>query len=727
MVDSPLPSIEYHDPWTCLYDSRTGQGKRPWGRVHRGWWGTNSQGKMELDRISAQGDSEHSARVIRPLDTRELQQDLEALGDSDGHIYVRPEYQVIKTHLATLYENSGGAQRTPARVIIEGQPGIGKSYCAVYLVFHCMVEGTAVIFSTRSGYSFLFDEYGVWRCKKDEITCDHLPPSYWVEGRQILPWSIIDANDAGKDESSRANSPHAFCILATSPQKDRYRSWTRAYHQLEMIYVNPWSLDEVVSFLSDDRLTQIPSEGRYPYFGSQALVEALIAEVGPCIRDIVAFLHDKQGYECRLKSIIASLNDPQEIRPIFDNARRNANALSDSFVLIRRKHTAITCQDLTIDFKTRKIAYLVSRHLQTLSLDYTKAHLRCVDNIEGLSIFAGMSFEDLFTRYISGKLSSGDLKAFGVFEAMNLAPTSRSKKRFQHFRGDLDYRTDVLDVYHDRRIKATSRKRQAGEEPTILSNPPSFPRYAREIVPYNDIQEVLQASVLNYYLPSKRNNPFFDGFLLQRAVDHTVIWVFQLTIANQHAGGATGFELLQTLKENVEAYAGHPVKLKYVLVAPFRHRQVVNWHLPNDCSAQEGNVYVQYLDLKPYHHPEEWDLFATTIRDSVEDSEEGDDEEATPASSHHLEIPGTDTSTIHRPIQKEQKVVSKRKGLEPSTSAQEGPPAKKPSTGKKRSTQTVKTKKRATNPATIEPPPPEVNLSDKTPPPKESYPNPPPM
>ncbi|KAJ2926128.1 hypothetical protein H1R20_g10969, partial [Candolleomyces eurysporus] len=682
-----------------------------------------------MDRISAQGDSEHSARVIRPLDTRELQQDFDALEDSDGHIYVRPEYQVIKTHLTTLYENSAGPQRAPNHAIINGQPGIDP----------------AIPFCSTSM------EYG--GAKKMRLPVIIFLPPYYDDERRILPWSVIDANDAGKAESSGANSPHAFCVLATSPVRQIYRYWEKAYN-LERIYANPWSLDEVVSFLSDDRLTQIPSEGRYPYFGSQASVEALMDEVGPCIRDIVAFLHDKQGYERRLKRVIASLNDPQEIRPIFNNAKWNANAMCDNLVLIRRKPTPITSRELVVDFKSRKIAYLVSRHLQTLSLDYTRAFLGCVDNIQGLSILAGMSSEDISTRYISGKLSNDDLEAFGVFEAMNLAPTSRSKKRFQHIRGDLDSQNDVLDVYHDRRIKATSRKPRAGEEPTILSNPPSFPRYARKIVPYDDIQEVLQASVQNYYLPLKRNNPFFDSFLLQRAEDHTVIWVFQMTIANQHGGGTTGFELLQTLKENVEASAGHPVKLKYVLVAPFRsqlRRQLVNWHLPDDCPAQEGDVYVQYLDFKAYHYPEHWDLFAPTIRDGVEDSDEGDDQEATPASSHRVETPAANTSTIHGLIQKKQKVASKRKGLDPSTSAQEGPLAKKPNTDK-RSTQMAKTEKRATNSATIEPLPARRSgrsktkpselasktprlaaqslgkgyvLLDKTPPPKESYPDPP--
>ena len=59
-------------------------------------------------------------------------------------LYVRPSYLQLRNKLAQLSQNAGPyGDKT---VMVSGTPGIGKSFCAVYLATYVIAHGTRVVY-----------------------------------------------------------------------------------------------------------------------------------------------------------------------------------------------------------------------------------------------------------------------------------------------------------------------------------------------------------------------------------------------------------------------------------------------------------------------------------------------------------------------------------------------------------------------------------------------------
>lgn len=136
-------------------------------------------------------------------------------------------------------------------------------------------------------------------------------------------------------------------------------------------------------------------------------------------------------------------------------------------------------------------------------------------------------------------------------------------------------------------------------------NPPVIlPIQKRLVVTYGRAElPTLLLHETRCYVSMQRTNPLFDAFFVQVTQESVVLWVFQMTITKDHGGSTKGVEVLLQIREQVKSrygIEGKEVKVRYVLVAPLYSDRRITWTMPDEWSAVEGDVFVQYLDLTQF-------------------------------------------------------------------------------------------------------------------------------
>ena len=121
-----------------------------------------------------------------------------------------------------------------------------------------------------------------------------------------------------------------------------------------------------------------------------------------------------------------------------------------------------------------------------------------------------------------------------------------------------------------------------------------------------------------FYVPKAPNNPLFDSFFVELKTDPltAVVWIFQVTTADNHRGSPRGYPLIDAIAEAAAArvQASQPddrpakrkrteqkqpktnVELKYVLVCP-EPKQRVSWDMPEGWQSHSGDVFCQFVDF----------------------------------------------------------------------------------------------------------------------------------
>ena len=151
-------------------------------------------------------------------------------------LYVRPSYLQLRKKLAQLSQDAGPyGDKT---VMVSGTPGIGKSFCALYLATHFVAQGTRVVYEfhpvSASGLTAWY----------------HFPP-YSNQGYLSNQWSEFkrhtdDAHtvylvDGGLPVIS---CPKCWCYAFVSPQRGVYR-WETKSPSGHLMFLPLWTLDEL--------------------------------------------------------------------------------------------------------------------------------------------------------------------------------------------------------------------------------------------------------------------------------------------------------------------------------------------------------------------------------------------------------------------------------------------------------------------------------------------------
>ena len=182
-------------------------------------------------------------------------------------LYVRPSYLQLRDILAQLFRDAG--PYWDKTVLVSGTPGIGKSFCALYLANHYIAQGTRVVyefhpvsaavptiwyhFPPRTSQGFLS-----YHWEEVKLYTNHADTIYLVDGGlPLIP------------------TPECWCYAFLSPQRQVYR-WATKSPSVHLLFLPLWTLDELQACRS---LVTAFEEG----LSSQSVTEAYeIAGGVPC-------------------------------------------------------------------------------------------------------------------------------------------------------------------------------------------------------------------------------------------------------------------------------------------------------------------------------------------------------------------------------------------------------------------------------------------------------------
>ncbi len=151
-------------------------------------------------------------------------------------LYVRPSYLKLRGILAQLVQDADlYGDKT---VLVSGTPGIGKSFCALYLATHFIAQGTKVVYEfhpvSAAGHT-------IW----------YIFPPNSSQGLLSYCWEEVklDTNDADTIYLVDGGlplipSPVCWCYAFLSPQRQVYR-WTTKSPSAHLLFLPLWTLDEL--------------------------------------------------------------------------------------------------------------------------------------------------------------------------------------------------------------------------------------------------------------------------------------------------------------------------------------------------------------------------------------------------------------------------------------------------------------------------------------------------
>ena len=218
-------------------------------------------------------------------------------------LYVRRSYLKLRSILAQLVQDADlSGVKT---VLVSGTPGIGKSFCALYLATHFIAQGTRLLceFHPINEASST-----VWY---------HFPPnssqgfcSYcWEEAKLIT-------NDADAiylvDGLPLIPCPACWCYAFLSPQRQAHR-WAMSSPSAHLMFLPLWTLDELqecrsfVTAFEEALSSQAVTEAYEIAGGVPRTVLQLAAHLSQADFPVKDLLLDSLTREVRRLSLPASL------------------------------------------------------------------------------------------------------------------------------------------------------------------------------------------------------------------------------------------------------------------------------------------------------------------------------------------------------------------------------------------------------------------------------------
>ncbi len=198
-------------------------------------------------------------------------------------LYVRPSYHVLRQRLAQLYPDGDNT------VLVSGTPGIGKSFCALYLATHFVAQGTRVVyeyhpvnksahcrwyhFPPYSNQGFLSYEWSEFRCHTDDAHTVYL-----VDGG--LP---------------KIESPTCQCYAFVSPQQGVYR-WETKSSPSRLMFLPLWTLAELQACRS--------AVAKFETCVSSQSVTEAYEIAGGIPRTVLQFAADRRGSGVPVKDLV---------------------------------------------------------------------------------------------------------------------------------------------------------------------------------------------------------------------------------------------------------------------------------------------------------------------------------------------------------------------------------------------------------------------------------------
>ncbi|KAK2464554.1 hypothetical protein APHAL10511_003412 [Amanita phalloides] len=386
----PCKELKYaadYDPtgWHVIYACQDSTPDTSWGFFYKQWWGLTSTGAEELkqtchlEKLAIQVGSNDN--IIFGL-----------LQESKGWMIMRQEYHNIYDRLSHVFERRGSG------IILTGQPGIGKSYFAIYALLRCMMEGRMTLFTTSDGLCYLFDETGIRVKKEAQFNFTDLPESNYLVPTSRT-WSIFDT-PKHPDESLLAHGK-LFVLVTCPPKRAMYKEWMKQARAVQWV-MNPWSEEELCLLISNPNYTNL-SENERNQHGSPDGIQKLLYDVGPCPRDILDSIQTPIKFNEEIKSALMELHDVDMLITLFTSADNQPNSISHKVTLITRCEPRVQDSDsgllvydsdiCRVDFKSQKIRKSAMKHFEFLTLTERKYFIQFTKSCPAGSQLASWVFE----------------------------------------------------------------------------------------------------------------------------------------------------------------------------------------------------------------------------------------------------------------------------------------------------------------------------------------------
>ena len=154
-------------------------------------------------------------------------------------LFVRPSYLQLKHRILQLHQASD--TYVDKMMIISGTPGIGKSFCALYMACYWIAKGTRVIYEFHDQ-----DEAA-------SVSWYHFPPNsgegFCVDLQQDVSHHVRGATDGNTvyivdGGLPRIPASSCWCYAFSSPQKSVYR-YERKVPSCHLMFLPLWTLEEL--------------------------------------------------------------------------------------------------------------------------------------------------------------------------------------------------------------------------------------------------------------------------------------------------------------------------------------------------------------------------------------------------------------------------------------------------------------------------------------------------
>ncbi|KAK7470115.1 hypothetical protein VKT23_001556 [Stygiomarasmius scandens] len=305
-------------------------------------------------------------------------------------LYLREEYELLYTHLESLYAPFSRG------VVVSGSPGIGKSLFNLYALARRLAAGQPTIFVQAQLKSHPHPKYRP------------VPLVFDADGVFELDFARLETNNDGSfwclhDSTATGVIPDerlwwTFIVFTVSPDVSRYDLMLKDNHNLW--YMNPWSLPEIKAFLKSRKIVF-----NHHFFRTSGFL----------LRDYIVIVQSP-NQEARRDQVQLNLaNACQRIKsiPEFNDAIRG---LDDPRLICHRLYALwreVEPYECTASYRSELVKELFQEQLTTLREDEHRAVFQALGKV---GITLGDIFEKLACQYLAGHVKHNAMGPFMQFQ-----------------------------------------------------------------------------------------------------------------------------------------------------------------------------------------------------------------------------------------------------------------------------------------------------------------------
>ncbi|RPD60231.1 hypothetical protein L226DRAFT_563304 [Lentinus tigrinus ALCF2SS1-7] len=443
-----------------------------------------------------------------------------------------------------------GVLPTIRGIVLTGQPGIGNSYFAQYVLIQCLANQQAVVFFTSRGSAFFFDEFGVRICSTAQVNAPRTFSEPHFGAPETRIWSPIDAAPQENPVPSNIMSHFLFFVLFTPPD-DRY---LQDGYRVRKWIMSPWTDEELLMLLST----------------SDMMPTADAAHTLENVQDL------------RSRVVENTVNAGLDTLPWLLCSTPLSS--SDHLVLLRRAseiNPTVMRDDSIEQVYTLKPASVIEKlrtRLKTRNASSQPVQVPMLDSI---------IFEGLAIKLLSSKPPNGVCRF--AWHAQML-PRANRPHCFEYRNASSD---NTLVVTEDGAAQLVDDEVLSQCEPSSLRDGqvPGVPT-PTNFHAYSDATE-LDLALGKYFVPLALNAPF-DAFFVAGANPRsqmTALWIVQVAVSRTRTGVSRE---CPTVKELVGTAKGkfRQVDVKYMLMMPHRGYSSIQWNMGEELGEVEGEAFV---------------------------------------------------------------------------------------------------------------------------------------